>query len=60
MSEQKIDSYKEAAERYRLIERPGRAGQPIAALRSLLVRSGLSRVGEVLTGRPNQPIQPAI
>jgi hypothetical protein len=60
MNEQKIDRYRAAAERHRLIERPDRAGQRMAAVRAVLVRSGLSRVGAVLIGRTNRPIQPAI
>jgi hypothetical protein len=60
VSEQKIERYRAEAERHRLLERPGGAGHRIGAVRALLVRSGLSRIGAVLKGRPNRPIQPAI
>jgi len=60
ISEQKIERYMAEAERHRLVERPDRAGQRTALVIAFLDRSGLSRIGAVLTGRPNRPIQPAI
>jgi hypothetical protein len=60
ISEQKIERYRSEADRHRLVQRPDRAGNWIEAVRAVLDRSGLSRIGAVLTGRPNRPIQPAI
>jgi hypothetical protein len=60
ISEQKIERYRAEAEIHRLIERPDRAGNWMEAVRAVLDRSGISRIGAFLIGRPNHPIQPAI
>lgn len=60
ISEQRRDKYRADAERHRLIERPNRLSQRLlAAVQAALDRSGLRRVGEVLSGKNNRPIQPA-
>jgi len=60
ISEQRMDKYRADAVRHRRIERPDRNGYRIAAVRAFLAGSGLSRIGAVLRGRPNRPIQPAM
>lgn len=60
INEQKRDRYRAEARRHRLIDRPDRSRIRFAGVRAILARSGLSRIGAVLAGRPNRPIQPAI
>lgn len=61
ISEQRMDKYRADAERHRRIERPRQIrDRMLAAVRTALDRSGLRRVGEILSGRQNWPIQPAI
>ena len=61
MSEQRMDKYRTDAQRHRLVERPGQISQRVlTTVQTALDRSGLRRVGEVLSGKQSWPIQPAV
>lgn len=60
MSEQRMDKYLADAERHRLVRRPRQIGDHmLAAVQTALDRSGLRRVGKVISGKQSWPIQPA-
>ncbi len=63
--DQRLERYRADAHRYRSIREmrdpgPGFASRLLAIGRSGFTRSGASRVGSVLFGRENGPVQPAI
>ena len=61
ISEQRMGEYRADAERHRLLERSDQMkDRLLAAAQVALDRSGLRRVGEVLSGKQSWPIQPAI
>lgn len=60
LSEQRIDRYRAEAERHRLLARPKNNDRLLNLVRRGLDRSGLRRIGEILSGKPTGPLQPAI
>ncbi len=61
MADQKMANYREQAEDYRMAQRKSSLGEFLKNIgRQGLSRSGASRVGNVLFGRHNGPVQPAI
>jgi hypothetical protein len=60
MSVQRMNGYRTEAENHRLLARPGADNRVVGLLRTGLERSGLRRIGQILSGRPTRPLQPAI
>jgi hypothetical protein len=60
LSDQRIDKYRAEADRHRLIARSEDNDRLLTLLRRGLETSGLRRIGEILSGKPTHPLQPAI